>query len=125
MNLYREIDTEKIQFDFAMTSGKKALYDDEVLQRGGRIFYFDTSRNIRENFRDILRNQGPFRAVHSHVFFYSGLLLADAKRAGVPVRIAQKTIGKAHVVCARTRPKFIGGERAVYDLHLSGGDIPR
>ncbi len=32
----------------------------------------------------------------------------------VPVRIEQKTIGKAHVVCARTRPKYIGGERAHY-----------
>ena len=43
----------------------------------------------------------------------------------VPVRIAQKTIGEAHVVCARTRPKFVGGSRAVYDEYLSGGDIPR
>ena len=43
----------------------------------------------------------------------------------VPVRISVKQIGEAHLVCARTRPKFIGGERAVYDEHLSGGDIPR
>lgn len=32
----------------------------------------------------------------------------------VPVRIEQKSIGGAHVVCARTRPKLIGGERAHY-----------
>ena len=57
MNLYREIDTEKIQFDFAMTSGKKGLYDDEVLLRGGRIFYFDTSLDIRQSFREILRDK--------------------------------------------------------------------
>lgn len=47
------------------------------------------------------------------------------KPVAVPVRIATKEIGHAHVVCARTRPKFVGGERAVYDEHLSGGDIPR
>ena len=47
------------------------------------------------------------------------------KPVAVPVRIATKEIGCAHVVCARTRPKFVGGERAVYDEHLSGGDIPR
>ena len=47
------------------------------------------------------------------------------KPVAVPVRIATKQIGEAHVVCARTRPKFIGGSRAVYDEHLSGGDIPR
>ena len=33
----------------------------------------------------------------------------------VPVRIGQNTIGQAHVTCARTRPKFIGGIRAIYD----------
>ena len=32
----------------------------------------------------------------------------------VPVRTNQKTIGNAHVVCARTRYKYIGGERAMY-----------
>ena len=39
MNLYRNIDTDRIQFDFAMTSGKKALFDDEVLSRGGRVLF--------------------------------------------------------------------------------------
>lgn len=47
------------------------------------------------------------------------------KPVAVPVRIATKKIGEANVVCARTRPKFVGGSRAVYDEHLSGGDIPR
>jgi uncharacterized protein (TIGR01440 family) len=47
------------------------------------------------------------------------------KRVAVPVRIQQKQIGEAHVVAARTRPKFVGGSRAVYDDALSGGDIPR
>ena len=32
----------------------------------------------------------------------------------VPVRLAQSTIGNAHVVAARTRAKYIGGERACY-----------
>ena len=41
------------------------------------------------------------------------------------VAVPVKQIGEAHLVCARTRPKFIGGDRAVYDNHLSGGDIPR
>ena len=33
----------------------------------------------------------------------------------VPVRTEQKTIGQAHVVCARTRAKYVGGSRAAYD----------
>ncbi len=32
----------------------------------------------------------------------------------VPVRTKVKAIGSAHVVCARTRLKYIGGERAAY-----------
>jgi uncharacterized protein (TIGR01440 family) len=36
------------------------------------------------------------------------------KRVAIPVRLKQKTIGQALVNAARTRPKLIGGERAVY-----------
>lgn len=36
------------------------------------------------------------------------------KDVAVPVRLSVKSIGKAPIVCARTRPKFIGGERATY-----------
>ena len=40
------------------------------------------------------------------------------KPVAVPVRTATKYVGAARVVCARTRPKFIGGERAHYDHDL-------
>ncbi|MCI6012176.1 MAG: TIGR01440 family protein [Firmicutes bacterium] len=47
------------------------------------------------------------------------------KKVAVPVRLSLDKIGEAILICARTRPKFIGGSRAVYDDNLSGGDIPR
>lgn len=37
------------------------------------------------------------------------------KRVAVPLRLENNKIGEAIVVAARTRPKFIGGARAVYD----------
>ena len=37
------------------------------------------------------------------------------KEVAVPVRLSMKTIGEAPILCARTRPKFIGGVRAAYD----------
>lgn len=40
------------------------------------------------------------------------------KKVAVPVRLEQGRIGEAIVVAARTRPKFIGGVRAVYDDNL-------
>lgn len=36
------------------------------------------------------------------------------KRVAVPVRLGVKQIGKAPILSARTRPKYIGGCRAVY-----------
>ena len=37
------------------------------------------------------------------------------KQVAVPVRVSVKPIGRANLVCARTRPKYIGGERAQYN----------
>ena len=37
------------------------------------------------------------------------------KHVAVPVRISLDKIGQASLLCARTRPKFIGGERAKYN----------
>lgn len=44
-----------------------------------------------------------------------GMHLMDV---AVPVRIPIKEIGHAHLVCARTRGKFIGGGRAVYNENM-------
>ena len=40
------------------------------------------------------------------------------KKVAVPLRLEHNKIGAAHITAARTRPKFIGGERAVYDDNL-------
>lgn len=40
------------------------------------------------------------------------------KEVAVPVHTTQRFIGDATVLCARTRAKFIGGERAVYNFDL-------
>ncbi len=37
------------------------------------------------------------------------------KRVAVPLRLENNTIGEAKLNAARTRPKFIGGERAKYE----------
>ncbi|MGI5976297.1 MAG: TIGR01440 family protein [Candidatus Limivicinus sp.] len=36
------------------------------------------------------------------------------KEVAVPLRLSRDSIGRAAIICARTRPKYIGGERAVY-----------
>lgn len=41
------------------------------------------------------------------------------KKVAVPVRLENNRIGEAMIVAARTRPKFIGGSRAMYDDTLN------
>lgn len=43
------------------------------------------------------------------------------KKVAVPVRLDQSHIGSAIALAARVRPKFIGGERAIYDESLKDG----
>ena len=40
------------------------------------------------------------------------------KKVAVPLRLENNAIGEAMVLAARTRPKFIGGVRAIYDQTL-------
>lgn len=59
-----------------------------------------------------------------HIKAHAGMDIGDTligmhlKDVAVPVRISVKSIGEAHLVCARTRAKYIGGERAKYDEKL-------
>lgn len=60
-------------------------------------------------------------AAVEHIRAHAGMDIGDTligmhlKDVAVPLRLEQKQIGEAHLVCARTRAKFIGGVRAVYD----------
>lgn len=36
----------------------------------------------------------------------------------VPLRISLDKIGEANIICARRRPKYVGGQRAIYDENL-------
>lgn len=55
-----------------------------------------------------------------HIKAVAGMDLGDTligmhlKDVAVPVRLSVSKIGEAHLTCARTRPKYIGGERACY-----------
>lgn len=59
-----------------------------------------------------------------HIKAKAGMDIGDTligmhlEEVAVPVRLSVKSIGEAHLVCARTRAKFIGGERACYNEEL-------
>lgn len=57
-------------------------------------------------------------AIQAHAGLDIGATLIGMhiKRVAVPVRLGQKYVGQAPVTAARTRPRLIGGARAVYEL---------
>ena len=63
-------------------------------------------------------------AAVEHIRAAAGMDIGDTligmhlKEVAVPVRIERRQIGAARVICARTRLKFTGGARAVYDENL-------
>ncbi len=53
---------------------------------------------------------------HAGIDIGGTLIGMHLRAVAVPVRLSIKTIGEANILCARTRPKYIGGERAHYSL---------
>jgi glycosyltransferase involved in cell wall biosynthesis len=91
VQVLRHIDRTKYQFDFLVHTDQRCAYDDEVKSLGARIMpCLSPSDPIRyaRNFLRILREAGPYDCIHSHVHRFSGYILALARLAGVPVRIA-------------------------------------
>ena len=53
---------------------------------------------------------------HAGIDIGGTLIGMHLKRVCVPVRLSVKKIGEAPILCAKTRPCLIGGERAVYNM---------
>lgn len=93
MNLYKEIDRSRIQFDFLVHDSAEGHFDEEIIKMGGRIFPLPkpSSTGIKKYQKlllNSLREYGPFSAVHSHIHFFSGIIMQVAKKSNIPVRIA-------------------------------------
>lgn len=115
MNVYRNIDRSKIQFDFAFSRNQKGYFDDEVIEMGGRIFFFDSEKksfwNYYKNLRRIIRENGPYNALHSHIYFFSGFILLVARLCGIDIRIAH-----CHETQKGRKPTFL---RKCYEKLMS------
>ncbi len=65
---------------------------------------------------DTLEHPVALEGIRAHAGIDIGgtLIGMHLKAVAVPVRLSISKIGEAPIICARTRPKFIGGERARY-----------
>lgn len=93
MNLYRNIDRNKIQFDFLVHRRAKGFFDDEILSLKGRIYYVRPLSvvNIFSYYKDLnqfLNQYNYYKIIHSHISVWSYLILSIAKKNKIPIRIA-------------------------------------
>lgn len=92
MNIYRNIDRNKVQFDFLVEYPNKQFYDSEIISLGGRVYYTNVrkDKNIFK-FQKVLKNiidENKYKIIHVHTYSIGYFVLKTAKKCGVPVRIA-------------------------------------
>jgi glycosyltransferase involved in cell wall biosynthesis len=84
------LDPTSFQFDFCVCGAEAGVYTRQVENLGGRILMCPKSPDLlsfRRGFMKILR-EGKYDVVHSHVCFFSGVILSWAQKESVPIRIA-------------------------------------
>ena len=97
MNIYRNIDREKVQFDFLCLNRTEAQYTQEILSLGGRLYSIPGIshgglRTFQKNLYRFFCEHPEYKTVHSHLNDRSGIILTQAKKAGVINRYAHSHI---------------------------------
>lgn len=94
MDIYRRIEKEKVQFDFAVTTEgvKHQFFYNEISIMGGKIYEIKSWKNIGiikyfKQWKSILK-ENNYKIVHAHVGLESGIILYFSWLNGVEKRIA-------------------------------------
>lgn len=93
MDIYRNIDRNKIQFDFLTHRLEDGDFDSEIKQLGGIVHHLPPIKPWKligyvQSLRKFFRTHPEYKIVHAHLNAYSSWVLIAAKLEGVPVRIA-------------------------------------
>ncbi len=93
MNIYRNIDRNKIQFDFLIHQKEKQVFEDEILFLGGKIFRISSLGNVGhfkflKALKEFFLNHKEYKIVHSHYNTISGVILREANKCGVKIKIS-------------------------------------
>ena len=90
MNYYRNLDHDKIQFDFICDNDSTNIPYEEIESLGGKIILIPPYQKVFKYQKELIKilREGQYKIVHSHINTLSIFPLRAAKKAGVPVRIA-------------------------------------
>ena len=91
MNLYRNINRQKVQFDFLLN--ERGFFDNEIEKLGGKIFYMpyltETGPSTySKELKKFFIQHPEYKIIHSHMNQVTGIILESAKKANVPIKIA-------------------------------------
>lgn len=89
MNYYRNIDRNKVQFDFICDEDSKYIPREEIEKLGGKIILippYQKPFKYHKELKKVLKERN-YKIVHSHISTMSFFSLWAAKSAKVPVRI--------------------------------------
>lgn len=93
MDLYRNIDREKVQFHFMQHTSDKCAFEEEVLSLGGKVYHVPRF-NVKNYFeykkawKEFFTGHPEIKVVHGHMTSTAAMYLPIAKKAGVQVTIA-------------------------------------
>lgn len=90
MNYYRNIDKNKIQFDFIFDDDSNDIPYKEIEELGGKVILIPPYQKIFKYHKELKRvlKEGNYKIVHSHINVLSVFSLYAAKKANVKVRIS-------------------------------------
>lgn len=90
MNYYRNINRDKIQFDFICDEDSTNIPYEEIEKLGGKVILVPPYQKAIKYHRKLKKvfKEEKYKIVHSHINTLSVFSLFAAKCAGVPVRIA-------------------------------------
>ena len=97
MNIYRNIDRDKVQFDFLLHNPERTAFEDEIESLGGRIYHIPRFLGYNKitydrNLKSFLLSHPEHRIIHDHLMDSSQETFKVAKKLG---RI---TIAHSHIV---------------------------
>ena len=91
LQMLRAIDRDRYRMDFLVLNDHPGVFAPEVRALGSRVHLCPDPKRLwrmQRRVSKLMRDDGPYDVLHSHVHHYGGLVLRLAARAKVPMRIA-------------------------------------
>lgn len=152
MNVYRNIDRTKVQFDFLVHSEKKEFYDDEIEKLGGKIYrltYKDDKNFIKyiKDLNNFFSEHKEYKIVHGHMQSMMPVYLKIAQKHNVKIRIghshnnsyeksikgfilhilsrSSKKYANVKFACSEDSGKYLFGKKEKVEVINNGIEIDR